>query len=81
MNLHYIRAAIFENTGVNLSLERTRDILIEEGMLTRSQANRMIFTGYGELYGNPNVPVVDEEVTKDLFEMIADEEELKLERP
>lgn len=50
MNLHYIRAAIRENTGVELSLKDTRDILLEEGLITKQEAKRAIFTGYGEIY-------------------------------
>jgi len=53
VNLHYIRAAIEANTGVTgLSLEQVRDYLVEEGLLTPSQAKRHahIFTGYGEFF-------------------------------
>jgi len=53
VNLHYIRAAIEANTGVTgLSLEQVRDYLVEEGLLTRSQAKKYahIFTGYGEFF-------------------------------
>jgi len=53
VNLHYIRAAIEKNTGVyGLSLEQVRNYLVEEGLLTPSQARRYahIFNGYGEFY-------------------------------
>lgn len=52
INLHYIRAAIEANTGVRLSLEDTRRYLVEEGLITRSQAKRYakIFTGYQDFY-------------------------------
>lgn len=50
INIHFIRAAIHENTGVKLSLEETRDILIDEGLLTLKQSKGIIFRGYGEFY-------------------------------
>lgn len=53
VNLHYIRAAIEENTGVyGLSLEQVREYLIEEGLLTRAEAMKYahIFSGYDEFY-------------------------------
>jgi hypothetical protein len=52
INLIYIRAAIEANTGVRLSLERTREYLVEEGLITQRQADEEagIFRGYGEFY-------------------------------
>jgi len=52
INLIYIRAAIRERTGQELSLEAIRDLLFEEGMITNSQAqNRdLIFRGYSEYF-------------------------------
>lgn len=52
INLIYIRAAIEANTGVRLSLERTREYLVEEGLITQRQADEDagIFRGYGEFY-------------------------------
>jgi hypothetical protein len=52
INLIYIRAAIEANTGVRLSLERTREYLVEEGLITQRQADEeaAIFRGYGEFY-------------------------------
>jgi len=52
INLHYIRAAIEANTGVRLSLERTRELLVEEGLITQHQADTQaeIFRGYGDFY-------------------------------
>ena len=53
VNLHYIRAAIEANTGVyGLSLEQVREYLIEEGLLTRSEAmsRAHIFNGYAEFF-------------------------------
>ena len=52
INLIYIRAAIEANTGVRLSLERTREYLVEEGLITQRQADEEagIFRGYTEFY-------------------------------
>lgn len=52
INLHYIRAAIEANTGIRLSLERTRELLVEEGLITKAQARKYakIFRGYSEYF-------------------------------
>jgi hypothetical protein len=52
INLHYIRAAIEANTGVRLSLKDTRRYLLEEKLITPSQARRhaQIFSGYGDFH-------------------------------
>ena len=52
INLIYIRAAIRERTGKELSLETVRDLLLEEGLITRSQAEdeNLIFRGYSEYF-------------------------------
>lgn len=52
INLIYIRAAIRERTGKELSLEAVRDLLLEEGMITQKQANSrdLIFRGYSEYF-------------------------------
>jgi hypothetical protein len=53
INLHYIRAAIEANTGVyGLSLERVRQYLVEEGLLTPDEARKYapIFNGYDEFF-------------------------------
>lgn len=52
INLIYIRAAIRERTGQELSLERVRDLLLEEGLITPKQAadDDLIFRGYGEYF-------------------------------
>ena len=52
VNLYYIRAAIEEATGIHLSLEKTRQYLVEEGLLTQEEADKYakIFTGYDEFY-------------------------------
>lgn len=52
INLVYIRAAIEYNTGIRLSQREVRELLVEEGLITRAQANKdaVIFYGYGDLY-------------------------------
>lgn len=68
-NLHYIRAAVEANTGVYLSLEKIRELLIEEGLLTSAQAKKhaQIFKGYSDFYdsvanhSNPNETETDDD--------------------
>jgi len=52
INLIYIRAAIRENTGVHLSLDKTLQYLVEEGLVTQAQAKDrdLIFRGYSEYF-------------------------------
>lgn len=52
INLIYIRAAIRERTGQELSLEAVRDLLFEEGLITKAQAEDedLIFRGYAEYF-------------------------------
>ena len=52
INLIYIRAAIRERTGQELSLKAVRDLLYEEGLITKGQANNkdLIFRGYAEYF-------------------------------
>lgn len=52
INLIYIRAAIRARTGQELSLERVRDLLLEEGLITKKQAHddNLIFRGYEEFF-------------------------------
>mgnify|MGYP003652048068 FL=1 len=52
INLIYIRAAIRERTGQELSLETVRDLLLEEGLITEKQAHNrdLIFRGYAEYF-------------------------------
>jgi len=52
INLHYIRAAIEANTGHRLKLDRVRELLVEEGLITQSQAdkNAQTFTGYSDFF-------------------------------
>lgn len=46
INLTYIRAAILENTGIRLRIRTVADYLVEEGFITRDQANKAVFDGY-----------------------------------
>lgn len=52
MNLLYIRAAIREATGVVLSQEEILTLLVEEGLITQSQASddSLVFRGYDEYF-------------------------------
>ena len=40
INLHYIRAAIEANTGIRLSLEKTRQYLVEEKLISPQEAKK-----------------------------------------
>ncbi len=70
-NLILIRAAIRARTGQELSLERVRDLLFEEGLISLSQAKDpdLIFRGYGEYFETDEayawVEPLDEIITKD----------------
>jgi hypothetical protein len=68
INLHYIRAAIEANTGVRLTLERTREYLVEEGLITQRQADKeaMIFRGYGEFFQEDNPSTLIKEDPEDV---------------
>jgi hypothetical protein len=46
VNIHYIRAAIRQATGVELTLHQVRDYLFSEGMITEAQYHKIIFEGY-----------------------------------
>ena len=52
MNLLYIRAAIREDTGVVQSQEEILTLLVEEGLITQSQASddSLVFRGYDEYF-------------------------------
>ena len=41
INLHYIRAAIKANTGRDLSFSEIKKYLVEEGLITKAQANKV----------------------------------------
>ena len=71
VNLVLIRAAIREHTGQELSLERVRDLLAIEGLITPSQAKDpdLIFRGYGEYFetdeASTRVEPLDEIIPKE----------------
>ena len=69
INLVYIRAAILANTGVNLTLEEVRRYLVEEKLITPSQArsNAQIFKGYSEFYGEEGFTVEDPREDDSIF--------------
>lgn len=79
INLHFIRAAIEANTGVRLSLEDTRQYLIEEGLITASQARRhaKIFRGYGEYFDSASPDAIpatpQQDVVRDLTAIVTQE--------
>lgn len=52
MNLLYIRAAIQAATGVTLSQDEILVLLVEEGLLTPSEASQdgLVFRGYAEFF-------------------------------
>lgn len=49
VNLYYIRAAIEANTGIRLSLKKTRQYLIEEGLISKDE-DAHEFRGYSDYY-------------------------------
>ena len=73
INLVYIRAAIEANTGIRLTLEKTRQYLLEEGLITQKQADEdaVIFTGYGDFFFG-DVPTTDVEKQLDDNEGLPD---------
>lgn len=74
INLIYIRAAIRERTGKELSLEAVRDVLLEEGLITQAEADdeHLIFKGYDEYFDTDeaatNVENADIYVDKEVFD-------------
>lgn len=73
INLIYIRAAIRERTGQELSLDQVVQALLQEGLISKAQSqNRdLIFRGYSEYFEfeeaatkveDPN-PFIDREIT------------------
>lgn len=52
INIIYIRAAIEAATGIRVSLEDTRQLLLEEGLITRKQYHNNCYMGvdYGSLF-------------------------------
>lgn len=75
MNLLYIRAAIEQATGVTLDQEDILSLLVEEGLLTRTQASNpdLIFRGYAEFFETDEATVRVEPV-RHLLTDISDEE-------
>lgn len=73
INLIYIRAAIKQRTGQELSLERVRDLLFEEGLITRAQAEdeNLFFNDYSAYFETEEAAVemvpLDEILNKELF--------------
>ena len=73
INLIYIRAAIRERTGQELSLDQVVQALLQEGLISKAQSKDrdLIFRGYGEYFEfedastkveDPN-PFIDRELT------------------
>ena len=81
MNIHYIRAAIRENTGVTLKLEEIRDLLVEEGLITPTKAKHCIFRGYSEFYEyfynqdkNLVIPTIERTTPLDVVEQLHEQD-------
>jgi len=74
INLVYIRAAIEANTGIRLSLPKVRQYLLEEGLITKRQAedDARIFTGYGDLYWDDTTFLTDVEPILDVTSGLPD---------
>lgn len=62
MNIVYIRAAIEAATGEHLSLNQTKALLIEEGLISKREAKNLIFPGYKVFYTPSAPPKVEEPV-------------------
>lgn len=81
MNLIYIRAAVEYATGVRLKLSDLKQILIEEGLVSKAKAKHLIFRGYSEFYDyfykqDKNIieGIKKDEKQLDLYEIIAEDE-------
>lgn len=59
MNIIYIKAAVLENTGIDVPLKDLQKILLDEGMITAAQAKRSGFS-YSEYYGPVAETVIEE---------------------
>jgi len=77
INLIYIRAAIRERTGKELSLEAVRDLLLEEGLITKAEAEdeHLIFKGYAEYFDTDEAATTVEDAEIYLDKEIFDEDE------
>lgn len=62
MNIYYIRAAIQAALGINISLEDTKLALIAEGMVSKRDADKLIFVGYGDYYDSYTPTVIYDDV-------------------
>jgi hypothetical protein len=77
INLIYIRAAIRERTGKELSLEAVRDLLLEEGLITKVQAQDkdLIFRGYAEYFETEEASAKIEDPNPFIFRTIKHEDD------
>ena len=68
INLIYIKAAIEAATGVSLKLKEVRQYLLEEGLITPTQAKKeaTIFRGYSEFYDQDYGEISEEQEPKEL---------------
>ena len=59
VNLIYVRAAVEAATGIEVPLEKLKQYLLQEGLITPYEAkhNCPIFTGYGPYYSNEDFSV------------------------
>jgi hypothetical protein len=68
INLIYIKAAIEAATGVSLKPDEIRQYLLEEGLITPTQARKeaTVFRGYSEFYDYDYGEIKDEQEPKEL---------------
>ena len=59
VNLIYVRAAVEAATGIDVPLEKLKQYLLQEGLITPYEAKHKcpIFTGYGPYYSNEDFSV------------------------
>ncbi len=84
-NLHYIRAAILQATGIALTLDQTLWYLVDEGMISSSEARTIKFDNYRSLYATQSelaasskadsIKPVDKVVAQPVFELVEEEED------
>lgn len=69
LNLIYIRAAIREATGQELTLQRVKELLLEEGLITLKQSRDpdLIFTGYSKYFDSEEAATMEEVLDKSSF--------------
>jgi hypothetical protein len=53
LNLVYIKAAIEAKTGIRLRLKQVAQYLVEEGFITKDQANKAVFYSYESFNTDP----------------------------